>query len=320
MEKNSEEKVPKYVEEYLKRKIPFLERYVQLKRFVDILYDVQDIRKSTESRERGMPQGTEGVFSGALKNVEKNITERIDLLLEDLPEYENVFKGIKGIGPRLAGSWISNIMIRFISVPPKELENFSDIQQQYAQKTRNGRYLVPTIRGIAAFPNVSSLWSWCGQLPYLKRTRAHGDVEGGWVSVGKDGVTEKNVKINPRMQTLAWKTSGQFVRSRVKTDVFYGKVYETYKDFLTNHSRYAVALQDPKFCPRYETCLAKLKGRANKLGRDPKKFPCLKHIDNMARRNTVKDFIRDIFVTWRKSEGLPIPPAYDPDHKHHDEV
>lgn len=55
MEKNSEEKVPKYVEEYLKRKIPFLERYVQLKRFVDILYDVQDIRKSTESRERGMP-------------------------------------------------------------------------------------------------------------------------------------------------------------------------------------------------------------------------------------------------------------------------
>lgn len=35
------------------------------------------------------------------------------------------------------------------------------------------------------------------------------------------------------------------------------------------------------------------------------------HIDAMAKRKTIKEFLKDLWMVWRQSEGLPITPPYD---------
>lgn len=50
------------------------------------------------------------------------------------------------------------------------------------------------------------------------------------------------------------------------------------------------------------------KNRIKNMPKHAKKTPA--HIDNMAKRKMVKDFLRDIWPVWRKLEGLPVTPPY----------
>jgi len=53
-----------------------------------------------------------------------------------------------------------------------------------------------------------------------------------------------------------------------------------------------------------------LRAKAKRLGRKPKNPPCREHINNRARRKMVKQFIADLWVKWRKLEGLPVSEPY----------
>ena len=289
----------KIVKKYLARKNRFLETYIFLRRLVDILYDIQDVRMRTANRLRGLPKEVLGIYVAPLLELEKETTKRIKDFLKDLPEYE-VFKDIKGIGTRLAGSWISSIMIRYDLVDEKDLKNYSELQQEYKFKTKDGKFRVPTIRGITAFSFVSHVWSWCG----LSVIDGH----------APRMVSKTKSDFNPKMRTLTWKTRKQFI---IQGDL-YRKLYDIYKKELTETSRYAVALQNPEFCPRYEECKERLGRAAKRLGREMKKFPCKGHIDSMASVKMVKDFIKHFYIRWLEMEGLPVPPPYDHEHRHHE--
>lgn len=296
-------KMARLLKAYLIRSYGRLEQYIELKRIYDILYDIQEVRKATRSREEGLPMGSiEPLFSVTLLNLEKRVANHLQELLEPLREYKEIFEPILGVGPRISGGFIANIMIRYVKVTPEELEKCSEVQQNYKQKTKGGQFMVPTIRSIFNFATVSKLRSWCG----------YGMREDG---TAPRRIRGKKLKFDDRMQVLCWKTRKQFV---LQGDI-YRKLYDEYKEFYTKHSKYAIALTDPEMCPRYEPCRDLLFKRAKELGRKPKKFPCKGHINKMAERKTIKDFLRDIYVAWWKLEGIPPPPPYDPNHKHHGE-
>jgi hypothetical protein len=157
-----------------------------------------------------------------------------------------------------------------------------------AQKTENGDYLIPTIRGIGAFPNISSYWAWWSL-----------HVVGGRSPRRRSG---DNIDWSPKMRTLAWKTGKQFVLQGRG----YRELYDQYKERLTEERLPLGA------CPHYEECKATLKKAS--------KSACKGHIDAVSRRYAVKMFIADQRATWRRLEGLPVTDPWVIAHGDHSKL
>ena len=90
------------------------------------------------------------------------------------------------------------------------------------------------------------------------------------------------------MKTLAWKIEEQFI----KQGRGYRQIYDQYKDRITKQ-RLPIGK-----CLEYEKCLKKLT--------KAEKPSCVGHIHRMACRYAVKMFISDLWVMWRRLEGLPV--------------
>lgn len=198
-----------------------LEQQLELKRLVDVYYDIQDVRIRTANRTRMLPQEAVGVYPERLKALEKDLKKQVTQQLKNEEICETWLKHVKGIGPCLAGGLLSNINVRFKFV--EKLDFATELQQKYAMKTTNKEtkkkgYLIPTIRGIQAFPKISNLWSWCG------------------LSV-KDGKAPKRQKgqiisWSPKMRVLCWKLGKSFVIS----GDFYQTLYKQIKtEYLDSH-------------------------------------------------------------------------------------
>jgi hypothetical protein len=166
-------------------------------------------------------------------------------------------------------------------VDTQEVRAFSSEQLDLAQKTEDGDYLVPTIRGIGAFDTVSKYWAWWGL-----------DVRDGHAPKRKKG---ENIDWNPKMRMLAWKISKQFVMQGER----YRMIYDAEKLRLTAER---IGENGELFCPHLEECQAKLKKRA--------KPACKGHIDAMAKRKAVKMFLSHLWEKWRELEGLPVRQPY----------
>jgi len=54
--------------------------------------------------------------------------------------------------------------------------------------------------------------------------------------------------------------------------------------WLTHGTRENQNKNNSRKCPLYKDCLKKLTGKAERLGRKPKKPPCKLHCDQMAKR------------------------------------
>ena len=173
--------------EDVEKDIPVLEieKILELRRLVDVLYDIQDVRIRTANRLRQMPKATRQVYVGPLLSVEANLTSRVEGLLAYFPIYTEFLYNVRGVGPRISGCIIANTMIRFEKVEKDDFadllekvnsEEFDDLeysvrQIELAQKTERGGYLIPVIRGIGAFATVSKFWWWWGL--GVKIGRAH---------------------------------------------------------------------------------------------------------------------------------------------------
>lgn len=107
--------------------------YLMLRRTVDVLYDVQDVRMRTANRLRLMPKKTKKVYVAPLVSIEDGLTKEIEGLLSRLPIYTNWLQQVRGIGPRLAGSIVAQTMIRFKRVTAAE---YKKIASQYANENQ----------------------------------------------------------------------------------------------------------------------------------------------------------------------------------------
>jgi len=267
-----------------------LETYLELRRVSDILYDVQEVRKATANRLRGLPKEVYGVYPEALINIEKQLDKRLAVILMEIPVWNSWLRDVKGIGPRLAAGILSRIAVTVV----KNLDNLSEVQRRFAVKRKDG-YLIPIYRGIQGFPNISKLWKYCGL-----------HTENGIAPRRKRG---EKATWNPWLKMmLLGRLATSFVRTAQGEK--YEQIYRKQKSYYMGPDKYGPALENPEKCPRYAECIRRLAERAARLGREIKHPPCKAHIDAMARRYMIKEFVKDLWAEWRKAEGLPVFPPY----------
>lgn len=246
-----------------------LTKYVGIRRLTDIYYDVQDVRIRTANRIRAFPIKSVIGFPGELLKIEKEAKKQLQWRVKDVPIFAEWLKQVKGIGPCLSGGLISVIMVKFEL--KDSLDDVSDVQKQFALKTKDKKFRVPIIRGISAFANVSKLWKFAGL-----------DVVDGHAPRRRRG---KTISYNPRLRVICWKIGESFV----KTKGFYRLQYEMFRK-----------MEDERefIC---EVCKKNHK----------KAKQCIKgHRYARAKRKTVKMFIAHLFDQWYKLEGLTPPKPY----------
>lgn len=301
---------------------PSLRDALELRALVDVLYDVQEVRMRTENRLRSSPKETRGPSGDALRLLEKTQTDRIEGLLAKFPIYTEWLYHVKGIGPRLSGSIISHIAVKYELVPGcavkemlKEREEKPELgtyaysgeggvvrtltgdQLDYAMPSREGGYIVPFPRGIGAFDTVSRLWMYWG-LGVVNGRSPKRTSEAAFIRLhGREPEPgELALRWSPALRTLSWKIADQFVKTSGTHQGHYGMLYAAEKAKLT-------ATRMPLgTCSQYEECRSKLV--------KAKHPSCVGHIDTMAKRKAVKRFLAHLWEKWRTLEGLPIRAPY----------
>jgi hypothetical protein len=103
--------------------------------------------------------------------------------------------------------------------------------------------------------------------------------------IGQRRVKGVLLDYNPQLKSLVWRYGKQFV---MQGD-FYRKLFDKFK------AEYAAR---PDLVKEMETKAGKKSKHGTSSGRS--------HINAMAQRKTQKIFLQHLWVTWRKSEGLPV--------------
>jgi len=248
-----------------------LEVFLELKRRVDIYYDVQDVRIRTANRLRlNVPGEVEGSYPAKLLEIEEALRIEITQLVEQIPIYQKFLSLWRGIGPCISGGIIANVMVRFVEREPE-----NELETKWLLKTKDKKTLVPVLRGIGAFDTVSKLWAWCG----LSVKDGH--------ALHRTKGSRASVTWSPKMRVLMWKLEQSFV----KQGRYYRGVYEKQR------AKYDARpdLQEGVW----------IDPRTGKIGKGAKG-----HRYHMAQRYMAKRFMCDLYLSWRKLEGLPVRPPY----------
>lgn len=124
-----------------------------------------------------------------------------------------------------------------------------------------------------------------GLVMRLEHGRRKGDTE-MFKYINKEGqeAWKRGITYNPFVKTkLLGVLAGSFIKQKNKENAVYRLVYDDYKNRL-------------------------LQIEAQKPEEDRKSAG---HIDAMAKRYMIKQFLRDMWVTWRNLEGLPVDDPYE---------
>lgn len=140
-------------------------------------------------------------------------------------------------------------------------------------------------------PHASSFWKYAG---------LH-------VVEGKAVKREKGVKLgfSIKLRSLMWKIGKSFIKARTP---FYRELYDEAKD--KENEKLGNPIADAENCPMYQQCVLRLRGKAQRLNREVKTLPCKQHIDYRAMRKMIKRFLADLWITWRRLEGLSTNEPY----------
>lgn len=305
-----------------------IEKYIELRRLIDVLYDIQDVRMRTASRLRQMPKDSIKIYVGSLLKVEYDITNEIEGLLSEIPIYTEFLYKVRGVGPRISGSIIAQTMIKFERISKKTYEKIShgtnENQNSFTSQASGENQIVtanqrdPEAKNmdVSQIPlETQDVHAKYGReqlklaqktdkgdylIPVIRGIGQFDTVSKYWAWWGLhviDGKAAKRVKgqninWNPKMKSLAWKIGKQFVMQGDE----YKKIYKNEKDRLA-HLRLPLGK-----CHKYDDCKNKLKKR--------EKPACKGHINNMAKRKAVKIFISHLWEVWRKLEGLQVTEPY----------
>jgi hypothetical protein len=164
----------------------------------------------------------------------------------------------------------------------------------------------------------SELWAWCGVVkglgpmaaatflsyinPYIAdtagKTKAYmGLIPGATLQAGKKAHS------NPQAKGRMYVVTTNVIRAQ---DPYYAGMYYTKKEYYATPERMGGYLEDPTKCPDFEACSKKLKGRADKDKRAPKKPSCKAHIDNRAKRWLSGILVSHATELMRIQEGLDV--------------
>ncbi len=297
------------------------ELYLNMRRLVDVFYDLQEVRIRTTARLRQMPQDSE-LYGASLRKLESTIKQNIQTNLSSIPIYNEFFSRVYGIGPLISGYIIGKTMIRFDNISAKDLQANIDYrdapeevkgdleipvpplsltQIRLAQKTKAGNYLYPTRRGIGAFDTVSKYWAWWG------------------LHVGANGRRPRRARgetlsFDANLRMFAFRVGTSFKRlgksKKTGKPTFYNELYTGYKRRLFDNPRsvsvngkkvlsppFKEIIENPEICPYHTVQYCSKK-------------PCKGHLDSMAISYAVKIFLSHVWEQWRILEGLPVRQPY----------
>jgi len=296
----------------------------RIRHLVDLYYDIQEVRKAADNR---------------LREISKNIEEAREddqIRIEDHAELEHALdKYIEDhLNPRHLETLEEEIQHRL----DKELETV----EIYTEFLENVKGISMTLgAGLVAYldpekaPYPSSFWKFCGMHPEGAKGRSRGEkIEYNpfmkthvW-KVGDSFVkqrtpkyrpmydkakVEENEKLNepldfPHNGSLLSTQSPEMKREEM-VELAEGKGLDV-SDLKKVEIAKAIRTANAEKCPDYEECMKDLKEKADRAGRSVKIPSCRDHIDKRARRKMVKEFLKDLWIEWRRLEGLEVRKPY----------
>jgi hypothetical protein len=160
----------------------------------------------------------------------------------------------------------------------------------------------------------SQLWAWCNTVkglgpmacatfmsyinPYIANTAGKSKAYMGLIPDANLCAGNKS-KFNPGARGRMYVVTTNVIRAQ---DPIYAQLYYQKKEYY--EEKMGKYLDDPTQCPDYEACFKKLKGRADKDKRAPKKPSCKAHIDNRAKRWLSGMLVSHATEIMRREEGL----------------
>lgn len=298
------------------------ERYLTVRRRVDVHYDIQDVRIRTEARLRQMPKDSK-LYGGSLRKLEANLKKDVLESLSGIPIYEKFFSKVYGVGPLISGWTIGKTMIKFERTSKKDFQDAVDYldapeeakadmenedllrlsrtQMRLAQKTKDGDYLYPMIRGIGAFDTVSAYWAWWG-LHVTEEGRRPRRKRGEVIDY------DSSLRMFSHRIGASFKKLGKNKKTGAPT--FYNKIYTGYKRRLFDNPRFANINGKKVLSPAFKDIIKKPEICPYYTDQYCSKHPCKGHLDRMAISYAVKVFLSHVWEQWRILEGLPVRKPY----------
>ena len=317
---------------------------LELRQLVDVLYDIQDVRMRTENRLRQMPKETSRVYSKPLRDTEDKLTLQIEGNLSKFPIYTDWLYNVRGIGPRISGSIISQTMIRFVVVDSEEYETMTKSQASNENHEKSAsQFADENHRGVASQAYVENQGADAsqglnenqGSLASQEGNENHAVYAFSSEQLELAQKTEKGNYLVPTLRGIGafdtvskyWAWWGLDVRDghapkRVKGENIDWNpkmrmlAWKISKQFVMQGDRYRMIYDAEKLRLTAERIgedgelychrLAECQAKLRKRA----KPACKGHIDAMAKRKAVKLFLSHLYVKWREIEGLPIRPPY----------
>jgi len=251
----------------------------RIRHLVEIYYDVQDVRKRSDSRLQQIGE-VKGVNPKILKELEKQIREYIKFEIADLQIVKDYLKMIRGMGPILAGGLISYF-------DPYKADHASSFWKYAGLAPEKGEAVMRHRKEKLPYNPRAQVLCWKVADSFVKhRTPFYRDLYDQVKPV-------EEAKLNHPFERIKDEEAS---KEKKKT------VYKI--------------VNDPKKCPLFPEQCSAWKKMVTKAKRQHKsippltKVPCAKHVDYRARRKMVKRFLADFWVVWRRFEGLPVSKPY----------
>jgi hypothetical protein len=216
------------------------------------------------------------------------------------------------VGDELISTFVELILVsQYKGLEQEETKHFSQMIAVlnkipiYTQYLQHEKGIGPAMAGVLIAyldphkgEHVSSFWAYAGldvAPDGLGRSRREEHLT-TYEYIDKNGVkkTRRGVTFNPFLKTkLVGVLAGSFQKHRAP----WKNVYGAYKHRLeTDPNRIKITVGEWK--------------KKHKAGEEMRPYWPPGRIHNAAQRYMIKCFLRDLWVTWRKLEGLPITPTY----------
>ena len=113
----------------------------------------------------------------------------------------------------------------------------------------------------------------------------------------------KKIKWNPEAKGRLWLITRNVL---MKRDEYYYPIYLKKKEYYLKERGFEKYIENPQLCPRFYECYMRIKAKAERLNREPKKLPCKAHVDNMAKRYLAGILVSNALEVMRLNEGLDV--------------
>lgn len=291
-----------------------------IKNLVKIYYDSQDFRKRAANRLRPYIDQDESIeeLITIIENEEVVFNEPFaDTCLMMIKEYTRIEKKIALL--------ISN------QIKDYPIHNWLISQKGIGPMLAGG--LIGYIGDISKFDKVTSLWAYAGMgvieiCDTCKKRHIHAGSKGAWIQHTADRLKEQNDKVKDKSKK---KKDADFIKEaesklchcenpcikRTSQRRIRGQLLDYNPDFkqlcFLIGDQFIKQRESPyrklydQFRLEYENRPDLMKERDARKGGQSKGT---RHINDMARRKTVKIFLSHLWEEWRKLEGLPTPEPY----------